>query len=154
MMEKMEEQDQVTPLVKKEASLTNLALYFETEFVTISIDQDNHLLYTNWIGYQTEGTVMAGCEKMLEALQQFGLSKVLNDNSQLLGIWTPAAHWVGVNWFPRMEAAGLKYFAWIYSPSRLSQVSTNESISNTPLPHLIQTFYNFEEAKSWLQSSI
>lgn len=125
--------------------------YFQAEYLTISIDAENNWLYANWLGYQTEGSVKEGCEKMLEALQAYKLEKVLNDNTHVLGIWTPAAHWVGTDWFPRMEAAGLKYFAWIYSPSRLSQVSTNESINNTPLPHLIKTFYKKEEAEDWLR---
>lgn len=154
MVEKINEQKQPVPLTEKSDTPKDLTLFFTDEFITIGVDTANQWLYANWIGYQTEGTVMAGCEKMLEALQQFGLVKVLNDNSHVLGIWTPAAHWVGTNWFPRMEAAGLKYFAWIYSPSRLSQVSTNESISSTPLPHLIQTFYNIEEGKTWLQSVV
>ena len=95
-----------------------------------------------------------GLRKMLEALQMFGLSKVLNDNTHVIGIWTPAAAWVGNNWMPRMKAAGLKHFAWIYSPSRLSQVSTNESIQHTMLPDFIQTFYTIEEGQSWLQSAL
>jgi hypothetical protein len=55
----------------------------------------------DWIGYQTEKSVIEGCEKML------------NDNTRVVGIWTPAAEWVGTNWLPRMEKAGLKQFTWV-----------------------------------------
>ena len=126
--------------------------FYTEDFITIDYDQQQHWLYADWIGYQTEGSVMAGCEKMLEALVQFKVTRILNDNTRVLGIWTPAAVWVGADWFPRMKAAGLKHFAWVYSPSILSQVSTNESIKSTPLPDIINTFYNIEEAREWLKA--
>jgi hypothetical protein len=51
-----------------------------------------------------------------------------------------------------MKSAGLQQFAWVYSPSRLSQISTDESLKTTPTPDIIQTFYTIEEARSWLNS--
>ena len=128
--------------------------FFNEEFLTITINKKEQWLHSAWKGYQTEASIMAGFEKILEALQTFGLKKVLNNNTGLLGIWTPAASWVGTNWLPRMHAAGLQHLAWVYSSSRLSQVSTNECISTTPLPHLIHTFNNLEEATAWLQSAV
>ncbi|HYH14802.1 MAG TPA: hypothetical protein VD794_06275 [Flavisolibacter sp.] len=126
--------------------------FFFDDYITISLDSNNWL-YVDWIGYQTENSVMEGCEKMLEALKYYNVSKVLNDNTRVIGIWTPAAEWVGVNWLPRMETAGLKQFAWVYSSSRLSQVSTDEAIKSTPLPKLIQTFYDISEAQKWLMQA-
>ena len=95
---------------------------------------------------------MEGCEKMLEALIHYQVSKVLNDNTRVVGIWSPAAEWVGANWLPRMKVAGLEKLAWIYSPSRLSQVSTEEVIKCTPIPSLIQTFNYRNAAWQWLLS--
>lgn len=151
MIENMEEG---TPLQEVQWQTESIipTPFFGEAYITIEYDAVNQWIYANWIGYQTEASVMTGCEKMLEALKAFGLTKVLNDNTQVVGIWTPAAHWVGNNWMPRMQEAGLQHFAWIYSPSRLSQVSTNESIQHTPLPDVIQTFYTMEEAKNWLKN--
>jgi hypothetical protein len=129
-----------------------LKYFFYDDYITIELDPNNWL-YVDWIGYQTEKSVMEGCEKILEALIHYKVSKVLNDNTRVIGIWTPAAEWVGANWLPRMEAAGLKQFAWVYSPSRMSQVSTDEAIKSTPLPSLIQTFYDKNEAWKWLLST-
>lgn len=124
--------------------------FFSDSFISIELREAENFIYVDWKGYQTENSVMTGCEKMLEALQQFNLGKVLNDNTNVLGIWTPAAKWVGENWFPRMEKAGLRQFAWVYSPSRMSQVSTDVAIEATPVPQVIQTFYNIDEARRWL----
>jgi hypothetical protein len=126
--------------------------FFEEDFITIEYNSLNNWLYADWKGYQTEGSVKLGCENILQALLQYKCTKVLNDNTNVLGIWTPAAKWVGAEWFPRMEKAGLKYFAWVYSPSKLSQVSTTEAIHHTPDKELVQTFYEIEAAKKWLLS--
>jgi len=128
-------------------------VYFAHDYINIEYDLANDWLYTDWIGYQTEGTVREGCTKMLEALTKFNLTKVLNDNTHVLGIWTPAAQWLGTVWFPQMKQAGLKQFAWIYSPSALSQFSTNETLKETDDRSIIQTFYNAEDAKKWLKES-
>jgi len=124
--------------------------YFD-DFLTIEADP-NQWLYVDWTGYQTEKSVKDGCEKMLEALLHYKFTKVLNDNTKVLGIWTPASEWVGSNWLPRMKEAGLKHFAWVYSPSIMSQVSTNEAIKKTPMPELVKTFFSQNEAREWLKN--
>lgn len=129
----------------------NQQYFFYTDYITIELDHNNWL-YADWIGYQSEKTIMEGCEKMLEALIHYKVARILNDNTRVVGIWTPAAEWVGANWLPRMKAAGLEKLAWVYSPSRLSQVSTDEAIKRTPIPSLIQTFHQMNEAWQWLLS--
>lgn len=120
------------------------------EYCQIEYDVTQKWLYVNWIGYQTERTVMEGCSKLLEVLKELEICCVLNDNTNVVGIWTPASQWVGTIWFPQMKEAGLKHFAWIHSPSRLSQISADEAIKNTPDPEIIRIFYNLEEGRTWL----
>ncbi len=108
-------------------------------------------LYTKWIGRQNFQTVTSGCEVMLESLEKYKCSKVLNDNALVTGTWSEASEWGAKNWFPRMEAAGLKYFAWIYSPDYYSQMSTDKTLvlfKNTT----IFTFSDKLSATQWLQS--
>jgi hypothetical protein len=127
-------------------------LYYEEDFIIVTYDPENSWIYADWKGYQTEGSVKEGCEKILEALLFYQSRAVLNDNTHVLGIWTPAAAWVGSDWFPRMEKAGLQRFAWVYSPSAMSRVSTKESLRHTPNVHLVCTFFEMDEAKKWLKS--
>lgn len=126
-------------------------MFYKDAFISIQFDKANNWLYVDWTGYQSEESIMNGGEKMLEAMKKFGTTKVLNDNTRVIGIWTPAAKWAGEVWFPEMLKAGLKYFAWIYSPSRLSQVSTDETIKHTEQADPIRTFYDLNEAKEWLR---
>ena len=125
-------------------------VFFSHDFITIEYDLAHDWLYADWMGYQSEDTIREGCMKMLEALTKFNLIKVLNDNTHVLGDWTPAVHWVGTEWFTQMEQAGLKQFAWVYSPSDLSQSSTNEVVKEIEHPEIVRTFYNPDDAKKWL----
>ena len=123
--------------------------YVDT-YLSVNYVPDQHWLYVDWTGYQTEESVMKGGMMMLEALRKYKLQKVLNDNTRVIGIWTPAAKWAGEVFFPKMVESGLKYFAWIYSPSRLSQISTDQTLTNTVNTENIRTFYNIDEATAWL----
>lgn len=108
-------------------------------------------LYAEWIGKQNFQTVTFGCEVMLEALKEYKCVKVLNDNTLVTGTWSEASEWGAKDWFPRMEAAGLKYFAWIYSPDYYSQMSADKTLvlfKNTT----IFTFSDKPSATEWLQS--
>lgn len=123
---------------------------FSDEFLCVERHVNGNWLYANWIGYQSEDQIRKGCEIILAAVEKYGVKQLLNDNSNVVGIWTPAAEWVGGIWVPRIQSAGLTHLAWVYSPSRLSQVSTNIAIAHFPDAQLIKTFYNIGEANAWL----
>jgi hypothetical protein len=127
---------------------------FSESYLRISVHPERHLLYGEWIGYQTVGSVQDGCNRMLALMQEYQAYKVLNCNEQVLGIWAGAAAWVATNWFPRMRSAGMLRFAWVYSPSRFSQISADTTLSlldsNT---HGIKVFYDRIEAMAWLNES-
>ena len=125
-------------------------LLYESDHIDIYYDADHQWIYTDWKGYQTVGWVQSGCEQILEYMMACGASKVLNDNTRVVGIWIGAAHWGATNWFPRMQKAGLKHFAWIYSPTRLSQISTDASLDEGT-NDVVRTFYSLEEASAWLE---
>ena len=126
--------------------------FFEEDYISIEYDAAGKWLYVDWKGYQTEISVRSGCQQMLEALRHFSCHCVLNDNTRVIGIWTPAAAWVGSEWLPQMIGNGLERFAWVYSSSILSQVSTDEALRHAPPYKGIRTFYNIELAKAWLKS--
>jgi len=128
----------------------NARYFFYDDFLTIEYNDQSDWIYSDWKGYQTESSVKDGCEKLYNAVKAFYCSKILNDNTNVIGIWTPASAWVGGTWLPRMKEAGLKYFAWVYSPSALSRLSTDESIRNTDVPDMVQTFEDIKSARRWL----
>ena len=88
---------------------------------------------------------------MLRLLAQQRTHKVLNDNSQVTSMWSDAAEWGGRIWFPQMVAAGLDFFAWVYSPNLYSRLSTDLTLQYTPgVRPVVATFDDLETAKAWL----
>lgn len=129
----------------------NEILYREHN-ILIEYNHTDDWLYVNWRGYQNYDSVVAGCEKILDFLQERECTKVLNDNTNVEGIWSGASKWVGQDWMPRMQAAGCACFAWVYSPSTFSRLSTDKALKNTEDMSHIRTFEDIEAASAWLRA--
>lgn len=123
-----------------------------TSHITISYNILDDVLYADWTGNQTEESVMDGCEKMLAYLKKYRCSKVLNDNTHVTSIWVDASEWVGVDWFPRMHAAGCKLFAWVYSPNVYSRLSTDKVLQYDLKSVIATTFQSKQNAEAWLKA--
>jgi len=124
---------------------------YAQDFIGIAYDPAASILYVDWKGYQSEESVKQGCREILASMVKHSCYFVLNDNTHVKGIWNFAAQWVGAEWLPKMKSAGLKKFAWIYSPSKLSQLSTDESLAYLPDSNIpVRTFYDRNEGIAWL----
>lgn len=128
-------------------------ILFRDTYILIELNHIENWIYVNWRGYVNNDTVTAGCEKILECMQNTQCFKILNDNSNVEGQWSAASQFVGDNWLPRMRAAGMECFAWVYSPSTLSRLSADKAIRNVPDEYVdfIKTFYDLEAAMDWLR---
>jgi hypothetical protein len=126
-------------------------LLFEETFIRIYYDSEEDWIYADWQGFQRPDSVREGCEQILLALKKRQTTRVIYDNTHVIGIWSAASEWIARDWFPRMRQAGLEWFAWVYSTSVLSQLSTDKTLSRT-LEGFIRTFYEVEAARHWLRS--
>jgi hypothetical protein len=90
---------------------------------------------------------------MLDLLEEHRCTKVLNDNTHVVGSWSEAAEWGAEFWFPAMMKAGLKHFAWIYSPEVFSKLSTDKTIDLSG-QNIFGTFNDKEEASQWLKQAV
>lgn len=130
--------------------MTLTELYRES-FLTISHDSEAAVLHADWKGYQSVDSIKQGCEGMLELMVRHQAFRILNDNTHVVGIWRFAAEWMAGDWFPRMKQAGMEQFAWIYSPTKLSQVSTDETLSlMDPDSFNVRIFNDVAGATAWL----
>ncbi len=127
-----------------------LQLLLDEPHVAISYDHVNEWLYADWRGCQTMRTGQQGGRDMLHLLGQQRCAKVLNDNRHVTGTWSEAAEWVGKDWFPAMLAAGLRHFAWVYSPDMYSSLSTDLSLQFTSGSAVVVTFSDVALARAWL----
>lgn len=128
-----------------------MRLVDQRDYVDIYIDDENRWLYANWKGYQSDGSIIEGANLMHEILKGSGLTKVLVDNREVIGIWISMAEWIAQDWIPRLHAAGMKKFALIYSPARFSRVSANavRSLHDRSLCDVFG-FSVESEAREWL----
>ncbi|MES2828610.1 MAG: ATP-binding protein [Bacteroidota bacterium] len=139
----LEENGELGPITENEQ-------YYQDSHITIYQNQDRDWLEVDWIGFQTVDAVKSGGMRMLSMFKGSGLHKILNDNTHVEGTWSEASEWAGKEWFPMMEEAGLKYFAWVYSPSAFSRLSAEKAVDVKVGDTVIQFFTEAEAARSWL----
>ncbi|MEO6330284.1 MAG: PAS domain-containing sensor histidine kinase, partial [Ginsengibacter sp.] len=131
---------------------TNNETYYHDARITIDYNPDNRCLEVDWTGFQNLASVKKGCLIMLDLLQKNKCTKVLNDNTHVLGNWSEAADWGGTVWFPEMQKAGLQFFAWIYSPSTFSKLAAHKSLDIVVGNIITQFFTDINDAKEWLEN--
>ena len=119
--------------------------------ITIVYDHEHEWLYANWLGNQNLTTVQTGALAMLRLIKEYRCRKVLNDNTYVTSMWSEAAEWGGKDWFPAMMAAGLEYFAWVYSPNTYSRLSTDLTLQFTAGVPVVATFDDLATATAWLE---
>ncbi len=127
--------------------------FYKNDALTIAYNEAAARLDVDWTGFQSLQTVQHGCLKMLDMLSRYKISKIINDNTHVKGTWSDAADWVGEVWFPMMEKAGLRQFAWIYSSAAFSQLSAQKAADVGYGNVLTRFFTDMTTAREWLSGS-
>jgi PAS domain S-box-containing protein len=138
--------------VKKKEPVVKTDTFYRDSTIIISYNKDNKRLDVDWTGFQGMDSIKRGCLLMLKIMAKNKCDRIVNDNTHVLGNWSEAADWVGNEWFPMMEQAGLKYFALIFSPSTFSQLSAKKSIDIMAGIITTQYFTNIRLAEEWIDS--
>ncbi|MDB5145349.1 MAG: hypothetical protein JWQ66_4062 [Mucilaginibacter sp.] len=125
---------------------------YQDSKITINYLKESERMEIDWTGFQDFGSVQRGCLLMLDYLVANRCDRVVNDNTHVMGNWSDAVDWVGSEWFPMMEQAGLKYFAHIFSPSTFSQLSAKKSIDIMAGIITTQYFTDIVLAQEWIDS--
>ncbi|ALW86576.1 hypothetical protein AUC43_16700 [Hymenobacter sedentarius] len=119
-------------------------------YLTLTYDPDHDWLYADWHGQVDSEDVMTGSVNLLNALRRAQCAKVLNNNTNLSGLWADAAIWGAEELLPKLYEAGCRYFAWVYSPETYSRLSTEIIIEHTRAGIVIRTFDDLDAAGTWL----
>jgi len=129
-----------------------MEVIFKSKKVEAIYHSEDNYFYYNWLGFQNKKSIIETATKLLETFeQQTSCFKVLNDNSQVTGPWQDSADWATTEWFPAMEKAGLKKFAWIFPSNIFAELSAKKvSSSLESSSKYLKTFYSLNEAKVWL----
>ncbi len=112
------------------------------------------ILYSNWKGCNlSEGQIKEGSLHGIDLVKQYGLTKTINDNRQVIGVWDQAMDWVENVHFPKMTAAGLKKFAHVVSPDVFANLSAAIFSSKAKRILDIKLCQSYEEAVKWLKEN-
>ncbi|MDB5005145.1 MAG: hypothetical protein JWQ34_3370 [Mucilaginibacter sp.] len=125
---------------------------YQDSKITINYIKEFGRMEVDWTGFQDMESVKHGCLLMLDYLTNTRCDRIVNDNTNVQGNWSDAVEWVGNEWFPMMEKAGLKYFAHLFSPSTFSQLSAKKSIDIMAGIITTQYFTDIELAREWIDS--
>lgn len=129
-------------------------LLYRDNHLAIEYNSSGDWLYVNWKGYHDYNSIVAGCEKLLALMKEHACYKILNDNTHVEGKWSSASKWVVEIWLPAMQEAGLKWFAWVYSPSILSRLSTDKTLKLADYPDFIKVYDELDLACDWLRTKV
>lgn len=133
----------------KVTGVTNFSV-FQNSHVEIEYNEQRHCLMVNWVGFQNANTVKDGCNRILNMMKLHNCSRIFNDNSNVLGGWMEACDWIVNKWLPVAQHSGLKYLAWVYSPSTFSKLSTIYALSKFKGDITAKAFDDTESALKWL----
>ena len=131
---------------------TDNTSFYESDNVSMKLNADKKSLEVDWKGFQSLETVQKGCIAIIDFIKLSNYSKILNDNTNVLGNWSEASDWGREFFFPELERLGITHFAWIYSQSTFSQLAANKSIDIMHGKITTQFFTSVPEAKDWLNS--
>ena len=126
---------------------------FGKVYLTIEYDAAKHLVYNNWIGYQTLAGIQAGADACLAILRQTKCAYLLNDNSLVVGPWDHAVEWIANDWTPRAIAGGLTHFAHVVSAESLAAMSAQSMHASIGEYFHMHTFGKVAEAQRWLEQA-
>ncbi|MBB6274274.1 PAS domain S-box-containing protein [Pedobacter cryoconitis] len=127
--------------------------YYQDETINLQFNAQKNRMDVNWTGYQNFISVQNGCLIMLDLVKKCQAVKVLNDNSKVMGNWSEASDWVSAECLPALAEAGVKYIAWIYSPSIFSQLAADKSADLVLSNITVQFFNDQTSAALWLDTA-
>jgi len=138
----------------KDQTVKNTKQFYNDSHITVLYNKNKQRLDVNWTGFQDFITVQAGCYKMLELIKANQVTRIMNDNREVVGTWSEASEWVGTEFFPMMEQAGVKHLAWIFSGSVFSQLSAKKSLDVAVGSIVTQSFTDIALAEEWINNKI
>lgn len=140
----------LTHQIPRQAAIIQGDLYYHDSAITLSYNSIHSRIDADWTGFQNLESVQQGCHRMLNMMIKNNVYKILNNNIHVLGNWSEAVDWVAQECFPAMQKAGLRYFAWVNSPSVFSQLSARKSVNDLNGEMTISFFADVITAETWI----
>jgi PAS domain S-box-containing protein len=118
--------------------------------VEIKYNNKANYIMADYKGFHDPLSMKAVTQKLLHVINEHTYSKLLVDNSDLLGIWDGAVEWIANEWFPLVEKAGITHIAVVYSKCTFTKVSADNLANKLKSNIKYKTFYAKDNAVKWL----
>ena len=110
-------------------------------------------VYQDWYGdYLSKQDVIDGSTFGLDMCEKYGLTLMVNNNSNLRGSWDHANDWIAEVWLPRALSLKLHKLSHIVSSDIFTTLSFEEMQTNIAGQIDSHYFQTFEEAEKWALS--
>lgn len=123
-------------------------LVLQTDYLTIRVVPGQQLLLSDWSGWLNTSKGKNGCLAILDKVKEYGITKILNDNSKVTG-HSGETSWMHRVWVPSLLQAGVKYFAWVYSYEFFTQMEIDNTLDKST-GIAMRAFFLPEDAFQWL----
>ncbi|MBK0403631.1 hypothetical protein I5M27_11590 [Adhaeribacter sp. BT258] len=109
-------------------------------------------IYAAFTDFQSLPVLKEACEAALRIIREKGCTKILSDNSGMLGGKDFGYDYILTEFAPKAISYGLKYFAYV-TPPAIGNPQTVKKLEVTFPPELeFMLFDTAEEARKWLLS--
>ncbi|RYU82164.1 hypothetical protein [Hymenobacter persicinus] len=112
---------------------------------------EEQLLYIRWTGNLTGKEVIKVAKAGGAIEQRLHCPLLLNDKTDSTGDWSEALPWLEYEWLPLAIEAGLRAFAYVFSPDMRNQFISVEFAERVGQQLPIQLFYDTATAWEWLR---
>ena len=129
-----------------------LQVIIDSPELFIGHDALNEWLYVDWRGEYNQDLSRATCRRMLETIQAWPCTKILNDNSSITRTTVQLTQW-GEQWLADMQAAGLRCIAWVLPTDPLVRQVTEDIVQAIDTPRVV-AFQDVASAYSWLRQQV
>lgn len=121
-------------------------------YITVTQNEAENWLYCKWQGNRTAENLVKGAEQLLACIKATGTHKLINDSTELTTSVPDIEDWIAVNFAPRLQEAGIHYFAWIYNDENLIKNFADSVLRKEKSDILVMVFDNLKTAEIWMSS--
>lgn len=128
-------------------------IYYESEFVRISIDEAEHLGIAEWNGFLSSTNFRDSALRCMDAIERFNLKFWLGDNRKMKAIRQADQQWMLEEFVPRLLASPLRRMATLVSEDIFNKMAVEQMIKRaSPMENITLCDFDKEEAAMvWLK---
>lgn len=116
----------------------------------VQFDFSNRCIKLKWIGHFDEDSRKKNFYRLLEILKNNSFSKIISDETAVIGGNTVAVNWMTKYGFPLLVKSGLKHYAWIVSKNEFALLSASHIAKTLKKHQIISIFHQNRLAAKWI----